>query len=658
MERDGQETTLELLANVSGGREQRARAASTGRPPLLHFLISFSLLSPLLSLRQNTIYQRYPRIHEFDCMVGPISDEAAAAPLGTPPHHRSRARADPPAPPAPPAPTPTPPPALSVQVPDLTAPGWVYGGTHTLADLPPRVGDMADPVGGAPWPTAGGAGAGAFRPHPHPRPAPPPAPSGPVTAHAWVRAFKADAGYGAYDTSYTLYVSADGTNTPLRLVARGQNLWSEGHFDSTTAEYLGWDPSPAFADAGGGGGGGADSVTFAIPPDCPARAPGGNEEEGGPGTPVRPPAAALGGLPLPTPATLLSAALPNPHAGASAAYDAWLHAAPHRRTRSPAEYAARAAAFEGAAARVAAHNAKPGVSYTLALNHLADWMPHELPGNRLAAPASSSPTNLPGGPRPGDAWHAPTPGFDPASLPTTLDWRGSPADSPVKDQAMCGSCWAFGTIGGLEAAVWRATGSAVLLSEQQLVDCAWSPRSYAGKSPNAGCFGGFQTSAYEWLFAQGAAASEAAYPYRGVNGLCDSDAPAAVRFKGKYVWVGGGDDGLREALLTKGPMTVSVDAAADDFALYRSGIYNNTACATRLKRLDHAVLISGYGRDPATGQAYWLVKNTWSRLWGEGGYIRIAAQPDGCGITAQPLYLELTGVVVAKEGGEEGVADA
>ena len=26
-------------------------------------------------------------------------------------------------------------------------------------------------------------------------------------------------------------------------------------------------------------------------------------------------------------------------------------------------------------------------------------------------------------------------------LPSTVDWRGTGADSPVKDQAMCGSCW-------------------------------------------------------------------------------------------------------------------------------------------------------------------------------------------------------------------------
>ena len=622
----------------------------------------FSLLSPLSSLpsSQNTVYQRYPRVHEFDCTAGPISDEdAAPAPRrsGRQSHGALSGSGD--------APADTP--ALSIQVPDLASGGWVYNGTHTLADLPPRVSDMRDPLGGAPWPT--GAAAGAPRPRPHPRPSPPPAPAGPVTAHAWVRAFKAGAGYGSYDTSYTLYVSADGADTPLRLVARGRNLWSDGHFDATTAEYTGWDPAPSFAGSGGGGGGGSgsgggsDAVTFAIPPGCcPARAPGGGKGA----APPRPPRPVLGGVPTPTPASLLASVLPNPHAGASPPYDAWLHGAPHRRTRTPAEYRARAAAFEAATARIAAHNARPGVTYTLGLNHMADWLPAELPGNAVAggggappplasSPSSSSSPSSPsvaGGPRPGDAWHAPPPAFDPAALPTSLDWRGSPADSPVKDQAMCGSCWAFGTVGALEAAVWRATGTQVLLSEQQLVDCAWSPRAYAGKSPNAGCFGGFQTTAYDWLFAQGTAASEAAYPYRGVNGLCDSDAPASVRFKGKYVWVGGGDDGLREALMAKGPMTVSVDASPDDFALYRSGIYNNTACATKLKRLDHAVLISGYGRDPATGQPYWLVKNTWSRLWGEGGYIRIAAEPDGCGITAQPLYLDLSDVVIGK--GEEG----
>lgn len=46
-----------------------------------------------------------------------------------------------------------------------------------------------------------------------------------------------------------------------------------------------------------------------------------------------------------------------------------------------------------------------------------------------------------------------------------------------------------------------------------------------------------------------------------------------------------------------------------------------------------------YGTE--NGQDFWIVKNTWSRNWGEDGYLRIARQPDDCGISTQPIYLEL-----------------
>ena len=43
-------------------------------------------------------------------------------------------------------------------------------------------------------------------------------------------------------------------------------------------------------------------------------------------------------------------------------------------------------------------------------------------------------------------------------LPTAVDWRGTGADNVVKDQATCGSCWAFGTTATLQSAYWMATG--------------------------------------------------------------------------------------------------------------------------------------------------------------------------------------------------------
>ncbi len=48
------------------------------------------------------------------------------------------------------------------------------------------------------------------------------------------------------------------------------------------------------------------------------------------------------------------------------------------------------------------------------------------------------------------------------STPAMLDWRLYGAVSPVKDQASCGSCWSFGTVGTLEGAHFLKTGLATI----------------------------------------------------------------------------------------------------------------------------------------------------------------------------------------------------
>ena len=68
-----------------------------------------------------------------------------------------------------------------------------------------------------------------------------------------------------------------------------------------------------------------------------------------------------------------------------------------------------------------------------------------------------------------------------------------------------------------------------------------------------------------------------------------------------------------------------------------------TRCQTKLDKLDHAVIVSGYGTTEE-GQDYWLVKNTWSTNFGEECYIRIARQPDDCGIASQPIYIDFDSV--------------
>jgi hypothetical protein len=64
------------------------------------------------------------------------------------------------------------------------------------------------------------------------------------------------------------------------------------------------------------------------------------------------------------------------------------------------------------------------------------------------------------------------------------------------------------------------------------------------------------------------------------------------------VWVNATDsltqeEAVMEAIYTKGPMTVSVNAEGEDWRFYKSGVYNNTRCSPKLKALDHAVVVSG-----------------------------------------------------------------
>lgn len=315
--------------------------------------------------------------------------------------------------------------------------------------------------------------------------------------------------YGSYTSRWTFWVDAS-TGAPLRLEAVSKNLWTGGHFDLTIAEFSGWRPGPL------------PEKTFDLPPGCPLK-PSPDSKEKGRKSLHR--SSVVGAPPLPT--DFLSLALPNRHSG-HALYDQHLHSVTSsglmraRRTRSAKEYRRRAEAFEASLRMVEKHNSDSSSSYKLAINHLADLLPHEKahgggliarhPRADSAPPPSffssskeekssaasdekaSSPSRFL------DSLHEPSHPLE--SLPATVDWRGSLADSPVKDQAMCGSCWAFGTVGALEAAVFRETGRQLLMSEQQLVDCAWSDPSYKGKYPNAGCYGGYQTTAFDWYFSR------------------------------------------------------------------------------------------------------------------------------------------------------------
>merc|ERR1711862_355695 len=190
------------------------------------------------------------------------------------------------------------------------------------------------------------------------------------------------------------------------------------------------------------------------------------------------------------------------------------------------------------------------------------------------------------------------------SLASDVDW----AVTPVKNQGSCGSCWAFGTLGQVEAAHKQNTGATVNLAEQQLVDCS---------TQNNGCSGGRPDWALTYLSGK-SIYTTSSYAYTARDGTCKSGTASGVTVCG-YNRVSKSDSALASAL-NAGAVTVLVYADSA-FQSYSSGILSApTTC-----NLNHAVLATGYGSN------FWKIKNSWGTGWGESGYIRFSRVTSGCG---------------------------
>ena len=75
---------------------------------------------------------------------------------------------------------------------------------------------------------------------------------------------------------------------------------------------------------------------------------------------------------------------------------------------------------------------------------------------------------------------------------------------------------------------------------------------------------------------------------------------------------------------------MAIDASHESFQFYNTGVYREPECSP--ENLDHGVLAVGYGVDAHSGEAYWLIKNSWGTSWGEGGYMTLARGLGHCGV--------------------------
>lgn len=165
------------------------------------------------------------------------------------------------------------------------------------------------------------------------------------------------------------------------------------------------------------------------------------------------------------------------------------------------------------------------------------------------------------------------PNFDaPASFDARDQW-GSWIH-PIRDQAQCGSCWAFGSSESLSDRFAIASNGTVnvVLSPQDLVSCDKS---------NYGCNGGYLNLAWSYLTTTGIV-SDSCEPYGSQSGTapaCTSKCADGSAFK-KYKCKAGSVvnpktvSDIKTEISANGPVEGAF-SVYQDFYNYKSGVYQH-----------------------------------------------------------------------------------
>jgi len=258
----------------------------------------------------------------------------------------------------------------------------------------------------------------------------------------------------------------------------------------------------------------------------------------------------------------------------------------------------------------------------------------------------------------------------PDSFDSATNWpKCAKVIDDIRDQSMCGCCWAFAGASAASDRLCIATeGKTVApLSAQDIcfcsnpdgcdggqIDAPWdyvgrhgaltgAQQKFSGKGSDPDPFGSDRNqycSAFSLPHCHhhGPQGNDP-FPAEGTTGCpqqsspkcpkkCDAGSEASTD---RWTFSGGtqsasGEAAIQKAIMTGGPVETAFTVYTD-FANYVSGIYHHVSGSIEG---GHAVRIVGWGVE--NGNKYWKVANSWNPYWGEKGYFRIKRGGSECGI--------------------------
>jgi C1A family cysteine protease/putative hemolysin len=212
----------------------------------------------------------------------------------------------------------------------------------------------------------------------------------------------------------------------------------------------------------------------------------------------------------------------------------------------------------------------------------------------------------------------------PASVPSSFDWRTKDNAnwlSSVKNQASCGSCWAFASVSVAEAAIKIRSNNPGMnpdLSEQDVLSCSGSGTCNGGDSSGALTF-----------VADNGIVDEACHPYTTNDAACSSgrcaDWQSHLNHVGNVVgtWFPSSAEIIKQQVLANGPAVVYLGVGSSFGGNFdANGVYRcSNDSQNNYYSINHAVTLTGW--DDA--EQVWILKNSWGTYWNSsmGGYFKL-----------------------------------